>query len=86
MIASLANPAVGNMVQIFLAIVTVGGLWVALLNGKKDRATAMSLAAADRRAADERAESDRREANVASKDGRIFFVSRPSYRCSSITR
>lgn len=61
------------MVQMFLAIVTVGGLWVALLNGQKDRATAMSLAAADRRAADERAESDRREANVASEDERIFL-------------
>ena len=56
----LANPAVGNLVQIFLAIVTVGGLWVALANGKKDRTTAMSLAVGDRRAADDRADSDRR--------------------------
>ncbi|MBX7443373.1 MULTISPECIES: hypothetical protein [unclassified Arthrobacter] len=73
MLTVLANPAVANVVQIFLAVVTVGGLWVALLNGKKDRATAMSLAAADRRAADERAESDRREANAAVEDERIFL-------------
>lgn len=32
---ALANPAVGNLVQIFLAIVTVGGLWVALANGNR---------------------------------------------------
>ena len=67
------SPAVDNLVQIFLAIVTVGGLWVALANGKKDRATAMSLAAADRRAADERAESDRREATAAIEDERAFL-------------
>ncbi len=73
MIDALASPAVGNLVQIFLAIVTVGGLWVALANGKKDRTTAMSLAVGDRRAADERADSDRREATAAIEDERAFL-------------
>lgn len=73
MLNALANPAVGNLVQIFLAIVTVGGLWVALLNGKKDRGMAMSLATGDRRAADERADSDRREATAAIEDERVFL-------------
>ncbi|WP_354240203.1 hypothetical protein [Arthrobacter sp. UYEF20] len=67
------NPAVGNLVQIFLVIVTVAGLGVALANGKKDRATAMSLAVDDRRAADERADSDRREATAAIEDERAFL-------------
>ena len=73
MIGALADPAVGNLVQIFLAIITVAALWVALANGKKDRATAMSLAASDRRAADERAKSDRREATAAMEDDRAFL-------------
>jgi hypothetical protein len=73
MLTVLANPAVGNFVQIFLALVTVGGLWVALLNGRKDRAMAMSLALGDRRAADERADSDRREAAAAMEDERSFL-------------
>lgn len=73
MISALADPAYGNLVQIFLAIVTVAGLWVALANGKKDRATAMSLAVGDRRAADERADSDRREATAAMEDERAFL-------------
>lgn len=73
MIDVLANPVVGNLVQIFLAVVTVGGLWVALVNGKKDRATAMALAVGDRRAADERADSDRREATGAMEDERAFL-------------
>lgn len=73
MVAALADPAVGNLVQIFLAVITVAALWVALANGKKDRATAMSLAVADRRAADERAESDRRQATAALEDDRAFL-------------
>ncbi|RJT76937.1 hypothetical protein D6T63_15880 [Arthrobacter cheniae] len=69
----LADPAIENVVQIFLAIVTVVGLWVALANGKKDRQTAMALAYADRQSADERAESDRRDATRAMEDDRLFL-------------
>lgn len=73
MIDLLANPAIDNLVQIFLAIITVMGLWVAVLNGRKDRMTAMSLAASDRQAADDRAENDRRDATTALEDERLFL-------------
>ncbi|WP_336715559.1 hypothetical protein [Arthrobacter sp. USHLN218] len=52
-----------NLIQIVLIIVTVVGIMTALINGKKDRRTAMKLAAADRRAADERADRDRHAAD-----------------------
>ncbi|GAB3555809.1 hypothetical protein GCM10027404_33240 [Arthrobacter tumbae] len=69
----LSDPVVGNVIQIVLIVLTVLGLWVALLNGKKGRENAIRLAISDRRAAEERTESDRREATVTLEDERWYL-------------
>jgi hypothetical protein len=63
LLTQLDGQSWGNFIQLVLIIVTVAGIWTALLNGKKDRRSAMKLAAADRQAADDRADRDRQAAD-----------------------
>lgn len=61
-----------NLIQGTLVLVTIVGIWSALIIGKRDRKTAMALAYEDRRAADERAANDRHAADErAERDARI---------------
>jgi hypothetical protein len=48
-----------NIIQVVVMIVGVVGITVAIVNGRKDRAAAFRLAAADRYSAEERALEDR---------------------------
>lgn len=52
-----------NLLQAVAVIVTLGGVGAALVNGGRDRKSAMRVAASDRFAADQRAEEDRRAAD-----------------------
>ena len=61
-IAGLSSQAWANALQAVAVLVTLVGVGVALVNGGKDRKSAMRLAASDRLAADERAADDRRAA------------------------
>lgn len=55
----LNSQDLANIIQVVVMIVGVAGITVAIVNGRKDRKAAFSLAAADRYSADERALEDR---------------------------
>jgi hypothetical protein len=59
-----------NSLQAVAVLVTLGGVGAALINGGKDRKSAMRVAAADRLAADERANDDRRAADQRAEGDR----------------
>lgn len=62
-IAVLNGQGWANTLQAVAVVVTLVGVGAALVNGGRDRKSAMSVAAADRSAADERAIDDRRAAD-----------------------
>lgn len=62
-ISGLSGQAWANLLQAVAVLVTLVGVGVALVNGGKDRKSAMRVAASDRFATDERAADDRRAAD-----------------------
>lgn len=63
LLSRVDGQAWANLLQVVAVIVTLGGVGAALVNGGKDRKSAMRVAASDRFAADQRAEEDRRVAD-----------------------